>query len=882
MTYSRLPIDAHIPDILAAFKSHGDLVLIASPGAGKTTRVPLAILDSGFLKPSAPGILMLEPRRLAARAAAARMASERGTKLGEEIGYQVRFDNRTTENTRLCVMTEGLLARRLVHDPRLEGIGCVILDEFHERSWHTDLALGLLRELKELERPDLHIVVMSATLRANPIAAFLNSAPIVDVKAEAHPLEIRHDRTPQLLVTGPEFTSRVSTAIVETLTGARESRGDILVFLPGAREIRDVAAKIDSPARTHETEVHVLHGGLKLEDQNVVIQRSTRRKIILATNIAETSLTIDGVATVIDSGLAKIARLDATGFPRLELSRISRFSAIQRAGRAGRQGPGICHRLWTKLDEASMPETESPEIHRIDLTEAILLLLHLGVGDPQRFSWFEAPEASAIHAALSLLSRLDAIAPEWSNSRGLDNPHGSKVDESTPVPALTDIGRRLLEWPLHPRLARLMEAARGQREHIATAARLCALISEKDILSDAARLKNAAALESDVLLRLEALEGRLVAPLDRGAVAQVKRASEQIERIALSRRDIPFSTPRLDENHPERELLLIAYPDRVARRRRRGEPEALLVGGRGLRLGKYSCVELSDLFVGIDAVNGATLGASPTTSKIDMVATIASGIERQWLRKRFPDRVREIRRPVLDRQSGRVQLHIFEAYDDLPLEDPRLAEAKEEDIARLLPSLVAEEWTGLLARNESAARWLERYEFLLGACPEYEWPSFHPRDPNDPGTRQLIESLCLGERSLARVAEKDPTWHFENAIGPELATRLRSEAPDSVTVPTGNRMRVHYPAGRAPYVEVRIQEVFGWRESPKVAGGRVRVVLHLLGPNFRPVQVTSDLSSFWANGYSDVRKELRARYPKHSWPDDPLSAPPQAKGRRPH
>ncbi|MCM2282685.1 MAG: ATP-dependent helicase HrpB [Bdellovibrionaceae bacterium] len=863
MSLRPLPIDAHLPDILAALKSHGNLVLVASPGAGKTTRVPTAILGSQLLSSKAPGILMLEPRRLAARAAAARMAAESGVTLGEDIGYQVRFDNRTSARTRLCVMTEGLLARRLARDPNLDGIGCVILDEFHERSWHTDLGLGLLRELKELARPDLKIIVMSATMKATQVAEFLGQAPIIDVKAEAHPIQIHHERDPQLLVTGPDWCARVSRAIADCLNGQRESRGDILVFLPGAREIQNVANQIESLAQAHQTDVRILHGNLRLEDQDLAIRPSPRRKVVLATNIAETSLTIDGVATVIDSGLARVARLDATGFPRLELSRISRFSAIQRMGRAGRQGPGVCHRLWTKLDEASMPESEQPEIHRIELAEAVLLLIHLGVGDPKHFSWFEAPGDTAIQAALTLLTRLQALDP-------LD--HGS--------PRLTPLGERLLHWPLHPRLARLMEAARAKREWVANAALLCSLISEREIISDPAQLRGASDLESDLLLRLDALQGHVPANLDRSATAQVRRAAEQIERMAHSRRDPPLKNSVVSTDSPERELLLLAFPDRVARRRRKGEPEARLVGGKGIRLSRKSCVERSELFVVIDAAALKTEGGGALGAKAEMTATLASGIDRSWLRVHFPHHVRELREPVFNKTSGRVLLHIYEAYEDLPLEDPRTTDAEPEEVARLLPGLVTEQWPEFLKRNEAAARWLDRFDFLRAACPEWPWPPWNPRDPFDKRTQDLIAALCTGEKTVPAILSKDPSWHFENTLGPELSARLHQHAPETATVPTGNRMRIHYPPDRAPYLEVRIQEVFGWHQSPLVADGHVRIVLHLLGPNYRPVQVTSDLSSFWANGYKDVRKELRTRYPKHAWPEDPLSAPPQAKGPR--
>ena len=792
---------------------------------------------------------MLEPRRLAARAAAKRIADEQGWNLGSKVGYQVRFENRTSKDTRLTVMTEGLLSRRLTRDPNLNGIGCVILDEFHERSWHSDIGLGLLRELQMLARPDLKIFVMSATLHAEKVSEYLGGCPIAQVHAEAHPIEIIYDKLPQLLTTGIDFTKKVSESILSVVQGKSPGNGDILVFLPGTREINNVAREIAPMTKDHE--VHTLHGSLRLGDQDRAIQKSMTRKIILATNIAETSLTIDGVATVIDSGLARVMRQDANGFPRLELSRISQFSAVQRAGRSGRQSAGYCYRLWNKMDQASMPQSELPEIQRIDIAEAVLLLSAHGIRDWTNFSWFDRPSQQALAIAQNLLMKL-----------------GVEIEDN--LPKITPLGQRLLNWPLHPRLARLMEAA--SPANVKQAARIAAILSEKDILTDASSLRTATSLESDILLRLETLGGHLGhradSVMDRGAVATVQRSAEQLEKIAqgkLSPKKVDFT---------ELELVALAFPDRICKRRRASSPEARMVGGKGVKLADSSSVLKSELFIAADAV---TLGGGGARN--DAMVTVASRIDITSLKNLFPLQVREMRKTELDETSGKVLSKIYLAYEDLPLEEPRQTEARSEDVAQLMPELTKEIWPQIFERNEKVKAWHDRYRFLRAACPGKAWPNFELTESVSPEVQSLIETICLGEKKPQDLFEKDFIWALEDLIGPELSAFLRAQAPATVQVPTGNNIRVQYPVDRQPFIEVRLQEVFGWKTAPPLAEGKVPMVVHLLGPNYRPVQVTQDLARFWQGSYAEVRKELRARYPKHSWPEDPMNAKPEAKGR---
>jgi len=457
ISLSSLPIDSLVPKILGSFKLHPNAVVVAPPGSGKTTRVPPAIAFSGILPKEHPSVVLLQPRRVAARAAAARMAAERGWKLGEEIGYHIRFENRTSRRTRIRVLTEGILTRQIQSDPYLEGVGCVILDEFHERSIHTDLALALLREIQTSVRDDLRIVVMSATLNAGPVAQFLGEAPILEAGGKPHPVEIEYlDRADQSSIT--ERTARALKSLLQISGGM----GHILVFLPGIGEIRRVEEMTRESVNACGGELHVLHSSISSEDQDRALAPSSKRKIILATNIAETSITIDGVTTVIDSGFARVLMNDVRlGIDRLELRRISRASADQRAGRAGRTGPGRCLRLWTRSEDLGLEDDETPEIHRIDLAGTLLSVHAFGARAAEEFNWFDPPPRPAIERAERLLEMLDAI------------DHLKK---------LTSMGKKLAALPLHPRLGRLLLAGK-EAGSIREAATLAALLSERETLA---------------------------------------------------------------------------------------------------------------------------------------------------------------------------------------------------------------------------------------------------------------------------------------------------------------------------------------------------------------------------------------------------------------
>lgn len=856
-----LPLDQSWPDIRTALLEHSNLVLVAEPGAGKTTRFPPLLLNSGLIEPDKK-ILMLEPRRLAARAAAHRIAEEWGWQVGNEVGYQVRFENRVKPTTRLQILTEGLLSRRLLSDPELRDTSAVILDEFHERSRHTDIALSLLFELQELARPDLRIIVMSATIDANLVARFLKDCPIISVPGRTHPVSIHYSRKPLILETGPRFLDSVADLATDVMFDREARAGDVLVFLPGTREIRGVHERIEAKAAQASFICHELHGSLSLEEQDRAIRKTPgQKKIVLATNIAETSLTIDGVGTVIDSGLARVMRLDsALGFERLQLSRISLASATQRAGRAGRQGPGHCHRLWTKLDESSMAPFEEAELKRTELTDTLLLLLSQGVSDPLAFSWLEAPPSSAITFALNTLTDL-----------GFRDPVTSQ---------LTELGKEALKLPLGARLARLvLEAARlGKLELGAT---IAALLSEKDIVKRGVDLKRHAHQESDVLIRLHLLEDTKNPDVDRFTVRNVKRVANLLSDIGrqINGQHLRTSKSQLEKfatNDDEltRLLLLLAFPDRVARRRRPKEPQARMVGGKGITLSPRSVVETSLFFVALDSQSDAPIGSFAPGAKSDATITTASSIERPWLETFFPNAIAKQDHVVFDETTLSAQRQQALCFRDLPLEEPHISRPDPDEALPLLVEAALRRWETHIAPSENLNRWLDRLAFVRDHANEPLEIDF------DVLKRTALEEAAYGEVRFDDILNKPLAEIFSRHLPPNVARLMNEFAPETIVVPSGSRIRVHYPASRSPYLEVRIQEVFGWHESPRVAGGKIPVVLHLLGPNFRPVQVTSDLKSFWSNGYAEVRKELRARYPKHSWPEDPLTAAPEAKGRR--
>lgn len=830
-----LPIDAFIPEIEKHFATASNLVITAAPGAGKTTRLPPALAKIAKKK-----VLVLEPRRMAAIAAAHRIAEEQGWQVGEEIGYQVRFANKTSTQSKLIFMTEALLARQMIEDPELTDVELVILDEFHERSAHVDLALGLLKELQDLGR-DIKILVMSATLEAEKISAYLGACPIVQVPGKLFELDIRHQKIAQALQTSPAFYDQLFQTIKEAQS---QTSHDILVFLPGVGEIDRTAQLIESWAVGKNIDVVPLHGSLNIDDQRKALQKAPRQRVILSTNIAESSVTIDGVNTVIDTGLAKNMKQDhRTGFSRLELGRISLSSAIQRAGRAARQFPGVSYRLWSKHDELAFGKSESPEIQRIDLSESLLFLSAQGVTDFNSFSWFEKPSHVAMQSAVNFLKISGAL-----NEKN----------------QITELGRHMLHFPLPVRLAKLMLVG-IEYQNIAVAADMAALLQERDILRrDGSAAFLGDQLEDDLAARLHVLEHfrqskRVPRESSFMALQTVDQSAKQISGLAQK---LAAKIPKKTKSEDEKYLLAKTFSDRLCRRRGKSE-RALMVGGRGVKLGQESLVKNSEFFVALNGMDGD----SETT------VSIACGFDKNFVLETFKGDIQKQQEVTFIEDKGQFFTKEFRSLHGLALDEASLTPATAKDIADQLPKILTQRFEQVLKTNEDLARWWARLEFLKRHSDEHNFD-----------TEELIQEAftqaAMGETKMQTITEKDLVFFFENVFPHDTVQILRKELPDKIEVPSGSKITIHYPPDKNPYLEVRIQEVFGMMQTPQVLHGKLPVTFHLLGPNFRPVQVTSDLESFWKNGYPEVRKELRLKYPKHQWPEDPADGTPEAKGRR--
>ncbi|QEL19049.1 ATP-dependent helicase HrpB [Limnoglobus roseus] len=839
MARDPLPVDAVLPELLARLGEAGAVVLRAPTGAGKTTRVPPALLDS------APGlVVVLEPRRVAARAAARRMAIEHGTPLGDTFGYHVRFDRTAGPRTRVLAVTPGVLLRMLQDNPFLEGVSAVVFDEFHERGLEADLALGLVRLLRQTVRPDLRAVVMSATLDAGPVSAYLGDCPVVTSEGRSYPVEIRY-RPKRAETPWPDATA---FAVREAL---RTADGDVLAFLPGLGEIRRTA---DALADLEPGIVVLpLHGELPPEQQDRALQRLDRRKVVLATNVAETSVTVDGVAVVVDTGQARQLEFDpSVGMDRLRLVPISKASADQRAGRAGRTRAGVCVRLWDEIGHKSRPGQTEPEARRVDLASAALHLFSLGE-DVATFPWLEPPRPEAVRQAVGLLERLGAVA-------------GNK---------LTKLGDELAGLPVHPRLGRLLI----EGKHLGVlgrAAMAAAMLSDRDpfqrTFDGPPHLAPPAdAAESDVLDRVEALEryeatGRLEFPfgrLSRGSARSVLEARDQLHRLLGRGTKGPRQLPPPDPDGALLQALFAAFPDRLARRRDRADRRGRMVGGRGVRLGTQSGVNEPELFVCVDVDAGGT----------DSLVRFASGVRREWLP---PDRLTVRHEIEFDEQSERLVARKRTRFEDLVIDDTQGHVGDESEAAGVLAAAAAGRFDRVAPDADSdAGRFRLRVRCLSAWLPDLGLPRF-----DDDDLKEMLPDLCRGRRSLAELRTGPWLDLMRGRLSYQQQLVIDREAPDRLPVPSGNQITLTYAEGRPPVLAARIQELFGLAETPRVAGGRVKVLLHLLAPNHRPQQVTDDLASFWANGYPVVRKELRGRYPKHDWPDDPTTATASRGPRR--
>ena len=863
-------LDAVLPDLLDLLRSGRDVVLEAPPGAGKTTGVPPALLD--VVPPDAPRVVVLEPRRLAARLAAARVASLRGEAPGRTVGHRVRFEEVGGADTRLWYVTEGVFLRRLLADPLLAGVGAVVLDEFHERSLDADLALGLLSGLKRTLRPDLRLVVMSATLDAAPLADWLGAATL-RVPGRLHDVRVTYAPPPR------DATAEGAIAAAVARLLAEEPEGHLLAFLPGAAEIRRALAACATAAQAHGATLLPLHGDLPLAEQARAVEPGVRRKVILSTNVAETSLTIDGVAGVIDTGLARVARYAPwSGLRSLTVAPISRASALQRAGRAGRTRPGQAVRLYGRADLDARPERDPPEVARADLSEALLLLAGLRA-DPRLaavpFAWLDPPPPAALEAATTLLGRLGAVdGGGHATARGL----------------------ALLRWPVHPRLARVIDEA-SSRGEVAAGCGLAAVLAERDPRRGSRPSLGAGpgagprAWESgeapldprQVLADLEArrrreggdaARGSADARYDAGAVALIERGLERLLRQAAGRSRPPAEAgPSLAADARLSGLLLAGYPDRVGRTVRAAGSgarglEVLLPGGGRLALSDAAGLGEGELVVVLDAEERRE------GRRVTSVARALVPIDPEWLAELFPERLVEERALVWNDAKERVEATERVSYDGLPLEERPWRAPAEAVAARLFAEATRLGPAAFAASPGDLDALPGRLAFVRRHRPDLDLPA-----PGPELLEAALRAACQGRRSFAELRRADLPGLLAAQLGPAALALLDRLAPAQLRLPGGRRVAVTYPQGGDPAVSSRLQDFFGLDRSPHVLEGRVPLVLHLLAPNGRDVQITTDLAGFWQRHYPALARELRRRYPRHAWPDDPLTAAPPPSGR---
>ena len=831
---TKLPIDDILPLLLESVRTNQNIILHAAPGAGKTTRVPLALLD--VIPSDAGRIIMLEPRRIAAVSAARWMAKSLGEEVGGTVGYSIRFDSCTSKTTRIEVVTEGILTRRIQADPELAGVALVIFDEFHERSIHADLGLALCREVQQM-RTDLKIMVMSATLDLQPLARLLDNAPVISSEGRCFAVEMKYldDKGHTRL------SQKMATAVIRALN---ETEGDILAFLPGSGEIRACATLLaEFRAVPQNILVCQLYGDLPIAEQQKVIQAGQQRKIVLATSIAETSLTIEGVRTVIDCGVSRRLQYDpGNGLNRLVTVRESRASAEQRAGRAGRTAPGVCYRLYTPHALHAMAAHSPPEINVTDLSQLLLELAEWGVTDLQQLDWLDVPPSAAQESARRLLVELDLF------------------DDTGVISAL---GRQVVRLPLHPRLGRLFFRSR-ELGCSSLGCLLAALLSERDLFrSDIGNCMPQVSC-SDIADRLEVLKnwrssGRNDRRMDLSAVKNVERVASQLERYMA----IPAAEKNwvCDDERITR-LLLAAYPDRLAKRRGNGGGGYLLASGRGARISERSSVKSADYIIALalDAGNQA-----------EAIIHLASEISETVIRE---ERSKHIRCETIvswDDREGRVIARRLERLGSIQLSAETVIPSATQTVSAVIGAVRVSGLT-LLSMNETVRLLQGRLLLVRSAFPERNLP-----DVSDGVLLETLEEWLAprldGVNSAKRIAQLDIAEILRQNLNYRQQRELDELAPMHLSVPSGSRVRIDY-SGEIPVLAVKLQELFGLAVGPTVCDGRIPVLLHLLSPAGRPIQVTRDLKGFWDGSYQQVKKELKGRYPKHPWPDDPWSATP--------
>jgi ATP-dependent helicase HrpB len=805
---SPLPIDAALPDLTAALRKNTAAVLVAPPGAGKTTRVPLVLAREDWAR-KARRILVLEPRRLAARAAADRMAQTLGERVGDTVGLRVRFGSKVSGRTRIEIITEGIFTRLILDDPMLDGVSAVIFDEFHERSLDADLGLALARDVQQGLREDLRILVMSATIDGARIAKLLGDAPVIASEGRAFPVETRYvgrDARP------------IEPQVADTIMRAmRADSGSVLAFLPGAAEIRRTKTLLEGRAEP-STDVVALYGALTGDEQDRAIEPAPtgRRKIVLATSIAETSITIEGVRIVVDSGLARVPRYEPdVGVTRLETVRVSRAAADQRRGRAGRTEPGVCYRLWDEPQTAALEPFARPEILAADLSSFALDLAAWG-GGPDQLAFLDPPPKAALTEAKALLRELGAIDGDG---------------------RITAEGKLLRRLPLPPRLARMVVDA-GTEGNALPAAEIATLIGERGLGGD----------DVDLRERLNALRR------DRSPRARDARA------MALRWAEIPPSSKGEGESSVGA-LLALAYPERIAKNRGGATGAFLLVNGRGANVDPASPLAREPFLAVAELAGTAAQGRILSAAPITLVE----------IEQRFSDRIAAREEIVFDAVSASLRGRKSRRLGAIALSDQPMPVAANDDTAQKLADGIAGLGIGRLPWTKSLQQWRDRVMFLRASEGD-EWP-----DLSDAALAQTVNAwlapMLAAKTALGAISADELNTGVRALLPWPLQRRLDAEAPTHFAAPTGSQVPIDYEAEGGPKIAIRVQELFGLDRHPAIAGGKVPLLIELLSPAHRPVQMTRDLPGFWRGSYAAVRAEMRGRYPKHPWPEDPIAAP---------
>lgn len=864
-TPRELPIYELESRLVDSVRAHGRLIVQAPTGSGKSTQVPQMLLAHGLLG-ARDEVVVLQPRRLAARLLAKRVAEEVGTRLGEVVGYQIRLDSRVSDATRIRFVTEGILLRQMSFDPTLRGISAIVFDEFHERHLYGDISLARALQIQQTRRPDLKIVVMSATLEAALLQSCL--APCDLLASQGRTFPVRIDYLPKGVNFEHDPVWAVAARACERV--AAETTGDLLVFMPGAFEIGRTVQEIQGSHALRGFVCFPLHGELPPEQQDRAVARYETRKIIVSTNVAETSLTIDGVTAVVDCGLARVARYDPhRGINTLLIEKISVASSDQRAGRAGRTAPGVCLRLWTEREHAQRPLQELPEVKRLDLAEVVLTLKAAGIDDIHAFPWLEKPELKALERAETLLEDLGAVAPVSDRRRSAGATAGT-AGQRPALLTITDLGRRMLRFPMHPRYARMFLAAQ-EYGCVRSVALMAALTQGRNFLLRGVDKRTqetrddlfGAESESDFFLLMRAwryadkanynMDACRRLGIHAQAVRQVGPLFEQFLAIAAAEK-LDVSERRID-GVAVRKCVLVGFSDHLARRLDKGTLRCELVHGRKGVLARESCIHDAPLFVAAEITEIESRG------EVNTLLNLNTAIEEAWLKELFPEDFHDAGGVAYDETQRRVLARKERRFRDLVLESKQTAdEPPEGEAAALLAREVRAGRIVLTEWNESVEHWITRVN-----CLAKWWPELEVNPITDADRATLIEQICYGSHGARELKDKPVMPILRDWLLPEQLAVLDEYLPERIEMANGRKARITYAPDGPPVLSARIQELYGVSAKFTLGHGRVPVKIEVLAPNQRPIQVTDDLSNFWREQYPKIKTELSRRYPRHEW-----------------